>query len=62
MIRPTTLLGAILLCITSIVSAGTIDPNTPDSKHLEYGSKFPSVVKLCCFDGGWTIMWFSRYY
>lgn len=51
MIRPTTLLGAILLCITSIVSAGTIDPNTPDSKHLEYGSKFPSVVKLCCFDG-----------
>lgn len=30
--------------------AGTIDPNTPDSKHIEYGSKFHSVVKLCCFD------------
>lgn len=51
MIRPTTLLGAILLSTISIVSAGTIDPNTSDSKHLEYGAKFPSVVKLCCFDG-----------
>jgi hypothetical protein len=30
---------------------GTIDPNTPDSKHVEYGSKFHSVVKICCFDG-----------
>jgi hypothetical protein len=30
---------------------GTIDPNTPDSKYVEYGDKFVSVVKLCCFDG-----------
>ena len=27
--------------------AGTIDPSTPDSKYVEYGSKFHSVVKVC---------------
>lgn len=31
--------------------SGTIDPNTPDQKYIDYGSKFHSVVKLCCFDG-----------
>jgi hypothetical protein len=35
----------------SSVFAGTIDPQTPDSKYLEYGTKFHHVVKLCCFDG-----------
>jgi hypothetical protein len=27
--------------------AGTIDPNTPDSKYIEYGSKFKCILKLC---------------
>lgn len=31
--------------------SGTIDPNTPDQQYVDYGSKFHSVVKLCCFDG-----------
>jgi hypothetical protein len=26
--------------------AGTIDPNTPDSKYLEFGKQFPSVARL----------------
>jgi hypothetical protein len=28
------------------VFAGTIDPNTPDSKYVEFGKQFPSVVKI----------------
>lgn len=28
------------------VFAGTIDPNTPDSKYLEFGKEFPSVVRI----------------
>jgi hypothetical protein len=35
------------LLIFSVSFAGTIDPSTPDSKYLEYGSKFHSVVKIC---------------
>jgi len=27
--------------------AGTIDPNSPDSAHLEYGSQFIHTVKIC---------------
>ena len=41
----------IFLCLTSSLYSGTIDPNTSDSKYIEYGSKFESVVKICCFDG-----------
>ena len=26
---------------------GTIDPNIPDQKYLDFGSKFYCVVKLC---------------
>lgn len=26
--------------------AGTIDPNTPDSKYIAFGTKFPNVVEL----------------
>lgn len=26
--------------------AGTIDPNTPDSKYVEFGKQFPNVVQL----------------
>lgn len=49
--KPTILLGVLLLLIGRIVFGGTIDPNTPDAKYVEYGTKFISVVKLCCFDG-----------
>jgi Trypsin len=41
----------IVLFFSTIMLAGTIDPNTPDSKYIEYGSKFHNTVKLCCFDG-----------
>lgn len=37
----------ILILITSAVYAGTIDPNTPDEKYIEYGSKFHNVVSIC---------------
>lgn len=30
------------------VYAGTIDPKTPDSEHVQYGSKFKCVAKLSC--------------
>lgn len=40
-----------LISVSLTASAGTIDPSTPDSKYVEYGTKFNSVVKLCCFDG-----------
>jgi hypothetical protein len=28
------------------VFAGTMDPNTPDSKYVEFGKQFPGVVKI----------------
>jgi hypothetical protein len=31
---------------SSFVIAGTIDPNTPDSKYLEFGQQFKSVVRI----------------
>jgi secreted trypsin-like serine protease len=40
-----------IICFNTLSFAGTIDPNTPDERYIEYGSKFHSVVKLCCFDG-----------
>ena len=30
--------------------AGTIDPNTPDEKYIEYGNKHKCVVELCGID------------
>lgn len=45
----TLIMGIFLYTTLSI--AGTIDPNTPDSKYIEYGEKFNHVVKLCCLDG-----------
>lgn len=43
----------VIIVLISMISTygGTIDPKTPDEKYIEYGSKFHSVVKLCCFDG-----------
>lgn len=35
-----------LFCTT--LFAGTIDPKTPDSKHVEYGQKFDCVGKITC--------------
>lgn len=47
------IIHSILFCLLLYSSAvcGTIDPNTPDNKYLDYGAKFVNVVKLCCFDG-----------
>ena len=41
----------IIMFFTSISFGGTIDPSTPDTKHIEYGSKFHSVLPITCFDG-----------
>lgn len=35
-------LSAVLLC------GGTIDPRASDSKHIEFGKKFPFVARLLC--------------
>lgn len=51
---------------TSISYSGTIDPNIPDDKYIEYGAKFNSVVRLSCIDnktilstGGDNMSWGS---
>lgn len=36
----------ILLATSRLVMAGTMDPNTPEEKYLEFGKQFPSVVRL----------------
>lgn len=45
-----TIMGLCIFLFSPVI-AGTIDPNTPDSKYIEYGDKFNSVTKLCCYDG-----------
>lgn len=35
----------LIFCETTII-AGTIDPSTPDSKYVDYGSKFECVVPI----------------
>jgi hypothetical protein len=35
-----------MIVLSCPLVAGTIDPNTPDSKYIEYGSKFKCVAKL----------------
>lgn len=40
------LLAFFLIIYGSASFSGTIDPNTPDEKYLEYGSKFPYVGLL----------------
>ena len=37
----------LLLILTKTALAGTIDPNTPDARYVEFGQKFPFVVKIC---------------
>lgn len=36
----------IFLLVSSIAYSGTIDPSTPDSKYVEYGSKFVYIAKV----------------
>lgn len=36
----------LLLATSRLVMAGTMDPNTPEEKYLEFGKQFPSVVRL----------------
>lgn len=36
----------LLLICSSVSYAGTIDPSTPDSKYVEYGSQFECVVRV----------------
>jgi hypothetical protein len=43
-----TLFFVMLQCfIVTFIYAGTIDPNTPDERYVEYGSKFKYVGSLC---------------
>lgn len=35
-----------LAFVTSTAFAGTIDPNTPDEKYIEFGKQFPCVVRI----------------
>ena len=44
-------MGILLVLFSTSLVAGTIDPDTPDSKYIEYGSHFTNVVKIFCFDG-----------
>jgi hypothetical protein len=36
----------LFLIFTNTISAGTRDPDTPDSKYVEFGRQFPNVIKL----------------
>lgn len=36
----------------TLAMAGTIDPARDDSKHIEYGAKFPFVAKITCHEVG----------
>jgi hypothetical protein len=40
------LLSLVVFLIGSVAYSGTIDPNTPDSKYVSYGSKFVYVSKV----------------
>jgi len=47
----------LILIITffcSTISAGTIDPSTPQQKYLEYGKKFRCIARLCGKDRAGT--------
>ena len=36
----------VLACAASQSFAGTIDPNTPDSRYVAFGQQFPSVIRI----------------
>jgi hypothetical protein len=41
------ILYLLLILYSGLSFAGTIDPNTPSEKYLEYGKKFKCVARLC---------------
>lgn len=41
----------LIMFYVSVSLGGTIDPSTSDSKYIEYGSKFKSILPISCFDG-----------
>lgn len=43
----TLLMTLCLLLNVSVAISGTIDPNVPDKKYIEYGEKFSCVVRIC---------------
>ncbi len=45
MIRFIFIFFSFIVCFS--VYAGTIDPSTPDSKYIDYGSKFKHIYKVC---------------
>jgi len=38
------------LATVAIAAAGTIDPKTPDQKHLDYGDQFKCVARISCLE------------
>lgn len=48
----TRLVTFFFLMAPTVAQAGTRDPNTPDAKYLEFGQKFPYVVKFCAHHDG----------
>ena len=44
LLRTVLLIGLLFLALSAF--GGTTDPNTPDSKYLEFGKQFPSVVRV----------------
>jgi hypothetical protein len=43
----------LIFCAINIVNAGTIDPSVPDTKYVDYGSKFDCIGQLCgIYDNG----------
>lgn len=36
-----------LICFSGIALSGTIDPNIPDNKYVEYGQKYTCVIGIC---------------
>jgi hypothetical protein len=41
-----TLMVILLFLYSYKLIAGTIDPNTPDQKYIDYGSKFPHIAQI----------------
>jgi hypothetical protein len=53
------LIGLFLFLLASFCQAGTIDPETPDQKYLEYGEKFYSVVQVSGVDNSGSMYFAS---
>jgi S1-C subfamily serine protease len=42
----------VLLTNSSVAQGGTRDPSTPDKKYVEFGQKFPFVIRFCAHHDG----------